>query len=335
MNGAPEVVAWSYVWASRPQPSPHNRAMRSFLFAHAHWLWVVFHYVRHDIYAPWTFAVVVFIGLAQAAIGWESGELAVKALTQDLLSDKDRKRYLRLVRILAFLLFPATVFVGLVNDRSQRDADDKALQARADQGVTQLKLDEANTRARHYDESFDTFVKSLDPNKLTVAQFEKLLKAKQDAAHLTSSSNINDPLSSMENKDLRDAIHELVVRVHRTNIRMFDIGSDIVNRQTRIRLDKESGLTDSQDLQQGLNADRTEFNELMNSMLQADIPLANLYLAELLMRLGPQDSQIVSFSAVPDLPSINTFAMKVMLLDDFAQKLSSIQGRNSQLLNSH
>jgi hypothetical protein len=192
----------------------------------------------------------------------------------------------------------------------------------------------ANTRARHYDESFDTFVKSLDPNKLTIAQFEKLLKAKQDAAHLTSSSNSTDPLSSMENKDLKDAIHELVVRVHTTNTRMFDIGSDIVNRQNRIRLDKESGLTDSQDLRQGLMADQTEFNELMNSMLQADIPLANLYLSELLKRLGPQDNQIASFSADSNLPSINNFAMKVMRLDDFALKLS-IQGRNNQLLNSH
>jgi hypothetical protein len=116
--------------------------MRSFLFAHVHWLWASLHYLRHEIYAPWTFAVVVFIGLAQTVIGWESGELAVKALTQDLLSDKDRKRYLRLVRILAFLLFPATVFVGLVNDRSQRDADDKAVQAQADQAVIQLKLDD-------------------------------------------------------------------------------------------------------------------------------------------------------------------------------------------------
>jgi hypothetical protein len=111
--------------------------MHAFLFTHIHWLWVFLHWGRHGIYAPWTLSIVVFIGLAQTVIGWESGELAVKALPKDVLDDKGRRRYLRLVRILATLLFPATFFVGIVNDRAQRDADEKANQAHEEQTLTQ------------------------------------------------------------------------------------------------------------------------------------------------------------------------------------------------------
>jgi hypothetical protein len=62
--------------------------MRHFLFAHIHWLWFLLHWLHHDLYARWTFGIFVFIGLAQTIIAWESGELAVKALPQELLTSE-------------------------------------------------------------------------------------------------------------------------------------------------------------------------------------------------------------------------------------------------------
>lgn len=163
----------------------NNQRMSHFLFVHIHWLWAAFHWLRHDIYAPWTFGVFVFIGIAQTIIAWESGELAVRALTKDLLGDNERGRYLRLVRILALLLLPATIFIGVVNDLNQRDADDKAAQARADQRATQSKLDEANDRAILAEASFNEFTKTLDPSKFTVVQFAQLMQATKDVARAT------------------------------------------------------------------------------------------------------------------------------------------------------
>lgn len=173
--------------------APYNQRMPAFLQHHIHWLWVCLHWVHHDIYAPWTFCVFVFIGLAQTAIGLESGELAVKALPLDACTPKQKRRYLRLVRVLASLLFPATVFIGVVNDRSQRDADAKAAIALTNEGITQAKLDESNKRARLSDEAFQAFARSLDPSKLTVAQFAKYTQAQRASAQVASTPSDTTP----------------------------------------------------------------------------------------------------------------------------------------------
>src|SRR6266851_397752 len=167
--------------------------MPVFLQHHIHWLWVCLHWIHHDIYAPWTFSVFVFIGLAQTAIGLESGELAVKALPLEACTPKQKRRYLRLVRVLAFLLFPATVFIGVVNDKSQKDADDKAATARTNEGITQAKLDESNKRARLSDEAFQAFARSLDPSKLTVAQFAKYTEAQRASAQVAPTPSTTTP----------------------------------------------------------------------------------------------------------------------------------------------
>jgi hypothetical protein len=286
--------------------------MHPFLFAHIHWLWAIFHWFRHGIYAPWTFGVFVFIGIAQAAIGWESGELAVRALPKETLNDRDRKRYLRLVRILATLLLPATLFIGLGNDRGQRDADDKANQARSDQVLTQSKLDQANARAKHYDDSFAAFAQSLDPSKLTVVQYAKLIQAQRDAIRISTSlpaaTDGEEPLSRLSNTELKQNAIALARHLHGASNQMYDAEDGI----SRLRNRQLSPLYQSEQASQQTSFQMTTQTDvlkgIMNKILEEDVPVANQYRDELLRRLGPQAKPNAEFPpAKATLGSLNQF----------------------------
>jgi hypothetical protein len=303
--------------------------MHAFLFAHIHWLWAILHWLRRGIYAPWTFLVVVFIGIAQTVIAWESGELAVKALTSDLLSVRDRKRYLRLVRILALLLFPATFFVGVVNDRGQRDADEKANQARVDQLVTQGKLDKADERARLYDASFDSFVKSLDQRKLTSAQYLKLVQAQRDAGRGIATPVIADasvPLSLMSNAELRTTAIAFSRRLHADDLHMYDF-VDRFGRSRGARDDSASlgHGTPSPASVQRLAQDTQALNDYMSGLMQEDVPLANELRSELIKRIG-RPPRVIDFPP----PALNFVALNAFLsdnssyIDELARSLPNI-----------
>jgi hypothetical protein len=305
--------------------------MRHFLFAHIHWLWFLLHWLHHDLYARWTFGIFVFIGLAQTIIAWESGELAVKALPQELLTHRLRRRYLRLVRTLAFLLFPATIFVAVVNDRNQRDADDKAIQARTDQQVTQSKLNEADTRAIHAQESFDVFAKSLDPTKFTVAQTAKYIQAQGDAARAVTPAapgkeDSSGPFSSLTDPELGAKAKEFSLHLYRTSYLLNNTYSENYHRARRYLTSwpPPPPTTTSPDVvvQGFLTADYA-YHNFMNKVLQDDIPLAYEYRKELHKRLGSRAKVIELPKVAADEASLNQFLMiSASALEVWAEQLA-------------
>ena len=103
--------------------------MPSFPVAHAHWLWSLLHRLKHP-YSGETLWLFVFVGALQILVAVEGGALAVEALN----GEPTRKKRLKIeFLLLGLMLFAATCWTGLLNDRSQQASD-----GRADDLKTQL-----------------------------------------------------------------------------------------------------------------------------------------------------------------------------------------------------
>jgi hypothetical protein len=126
----------------------------------------------------------------------------------------------------------------------------------------------------------------------------------------------------MSNTELKNVVVQFVGGLRRKNGVLYDNLDDI----TRLQLVLDNPITrqsaDATDnVKRQIAAKRQASIDEMNSLVQSDVPLANLYLKELLRRLGPQKEAITTFSAVPSILSINAFAGRSMYLYDLAQEL--------------
>jgi hypothetical protein len=96
--------------------------MRSFIAAHAFWLWSLLHTVKHP-YSAATLGLFVFVGALQILVAVGGGALAVEALS----TEAARKNRLTVgFWLLGVMLFVATAWTGLLNDESQRASDGRA-----------------------------------------------------------------------------------------------------------------------------------------------------------------------------------------------------------------
>jgi hypothetical protein len=135
-------------------------------------------------------------------------------------------------------------------------------------------------------------------------------------------TDLKTPVTLMSNTELKNVVVQFVGGLRRKNGVLYDNLDDI----TRLQLVLDNPITrqsaDATDnVKRQIAAKRQASIDEMNSLVQSDVPLANLYLKELLRRLGPQKEAITTFSAVPSILSINAFAGRSMYLYDLAQEL--------------
>lgn len=94
------------------------------LRVHAAHLWRLLHWGRQHS-AALSLLFFVLIGVAQVALAYEAGVLAVKALPQEVADERARKRYQRFFLYVGFALLFFTVTIGFLTDKRQSDADKK------------------------------------------------------------------------------------------------------------------------------------------------------------------------------------------------------------------
>jgi hypothetical protein len=274
-----------------------------------------------NIYAPVAFCVVVFIGLSQTVIAWVSGELAVKALTDSQLTSRKRKLTRLLFRTLAVFLLVATVVVGVLNDNNQRSADDTASRASREATITQRKLDDADTRGRHFNDSFESFIKSLDPSKLTVTQYSRLVEAQRAAGKatnptVTSPAGTPSPrdgrdgdlkaealrLTQLTNQQLKDEILNFQIRVWGMEKRFYDADDQVGRIRGAVVTPSNQAA-----LQSSLSNAESEYQSVLNEICDNDIPLANLYIQEVRRRLGQNALNLADLPTTHDSKAVNAF----------------------------
>jgi hypothetical protein len=292
--------------------------MREFLHVHAHWLSAL------RPYAPWSFVGFIVIGTCGAIVGWLSGELAVKALQPNQLSEKYCKLARYLVRVASSVLCATILFVGVVNDKTLRDSDTIATQARDEQDRTLIVLHETKETAERSEATFNAFIKSLDPRMLNAEQFLKLMNVyKQTPKQGVIKSEEVDPLSSMSNGDLRRQIKQFAIHLYTVDHAMYDVVDRYGAAQRAItgRPDPRTPVTP--EMQSNLETTQAILEKTISNSLLVDVPLAMIYKEELIKRVGSQ----VSKAKFPETPASNVTSMNDFLnnarhwLDDSADQL--------------
>jgi hypothetical protein len=338
MNGAPEVWVSFYVWATRhplyglgfmygppAKRSPYNRRMPAFLFAHVHWLWIFLHFSRSLIHDWRTFAVVLALGFGQTFIALDSGYLAVKGV-EEKFPKKIRNRHLRFFITLSIGLLLMTAGIGYLNDQSQHQAEVKAVEAVGREQKLQATLDDQNKIIGKADfgvRAVTETVKrggSIDKVASQLEQIQQVLKSAQSVTQPATATQ--NPLSLMSNTELKNVVIAFAGRLHGKDLLMYDHLDEFQRLQRVLENPITRQSADATDnLKSQIAAKQQAFNDEINFVVQSDVPLANLYLAELLKRLGPQHGPITTFSADPNMTSINAFLGKSLYLDDLAHQL--------------
>jgi hypothetical protein len=155
-----------------------------------------------------------------------------------------------------------------------------------------------------------------------VAEPSNQIQSKRRYFELWFASDLKTPISLMSNTELKSMVIEFAGRLHRKDSALYDHLDEI----SRFRRVLENPIThQSGDAIENVNrqiaAQQLAFNDEIIFVVQSDVPLANLYLTELLKRLRLQGGPITSYSAVPNMPSVNSFLLRSMYLGDLAQQL--------------
>jgi hypothetical protein len=306
-------------------------------------LWKLLHWV-HGLIHDWkTFLAVLFLGFLQTVIVRKSGYLAVKGI-EGTISGKEKHDHYRTFTILAVALFLVTACAGYLNDSSQHQAkvmaDDavarqQKLQAtvdrqnqlitRADVGVTQVRQTVKNggstaSLANQLEEIQQTLASGLQPKSVSTPTRPDAVSTPSHLDDATQPPQVTkESLSLMSNVELRDSVLGFLSNIGKDG-RYDDLQHRLFKSQQAIdSLSPNTDKATQQRASEQLAYTRREYTELVNSIVQSDIPLANLYRAELIRRLGPQSS---GTQAIPESPEgVGLFLSYRMLLGEWARKL--------------
>jgi hypothetical protein len=116
------------------------------------------------------------------------------------------------------------------------------------------------------------------------------------------------PVSAMSNAQIRAAALRFARDLHIHNLRLFDALDGVSSARRGVDFSQNFGAKQIQEANRQLTEKTKILNDIRDQMVQQDVPLANLYRSELLLRLKLLKIQLMNF-----LPSRRMISLLINL----------------------
>ena len=267
-----------------------------------------------DLPTYWT---VVLLGFIQAVVVIFSAFLAIDALPDG--KAKEEKRYKCAFALLGVLLFLSTCTIGYLNDKSQSETKQQL-------GLATTTLAEIKNCQRDPKCSQATILALADSalKKLPAPSTPKTpLRISTQATPIKEAPRA--PFSSLSNNELRDKVKEFARHLHIVSNQISNAEDDYHKFLGYQLAPPPKGFPVVPNLAQQVAAKKKILDDLINSVVLTDAPLAMVYRQELLDRLGSEAKPTEFPPILPTEASVNQFLPRAFSwLDTWADQLSAL-----------